>query len=102
MFETVASNKMELKAKFAELMGEELKPEGSTQTPPPRTKQRAARLLDSAGQPATCPSCKAGNQVVRKSSNFFIACDRFPKCRFTKKIESQGVSTEDGLIKNDA
>ncbi len=35
----------------------------------------------------SCPKCKKGKLVLRKSVyGAFIACDKFPKCRYTEKI----------------
>lgn len=35
-----------------------------------------------------CPKCKEGTLVLRKSVyGSFIACNRYPKCRYTEKIE---------------
>lgn len=37
-----------------------------------------------------CPKCKEGQLVVRKSVyGAFIACNKFPKCRHTEKIEAE-------------
>jgi DNA topoisomerase-1 len=34
-----------------------------------------------------CPKCKEGNVVLRKSIyGSFLACDRYPKCRFTESL----------------
>ena len=34
----------------------------------------------------TCPKCKKGKLVLRKSMyGVFLACDKYPKCRFIKK-----------------
>ncbi len=36
-----------------------------------------------------CPKCKEGNLVVRKSVyGSFIACDKYPKCRYTENINN--------------
>ncbi|OYT32197.1 DNA topoisomerase I [Candidatus Woesearchaeota archaeon ex4484_78] len=38
------------------------------------------------GQP--CPKCKKGKLVIRKSVyGAFLACNRYPKCKFIKKLE---------------
>ena len=37
-----------------------------------------------------CPKCKEGRLVVRKSVyGSFLGCDRYPKCRFTERIEKE-------------
>jgi DNA topoisomerase-1 len=34
-----------------------------------------------------CPTCKEGDLVLRRSIyGAFIACNRFPKCRYTERI----------------
>ena len=42
-----------------------------------------------------CPKCKEGALVVRKSMyGHFLACNKFPKCRYTQSIK-------DGPLKED-
>ena len=37
-----------------------------------------------------CPKCKEGNIVLRKSIyGSFLACDRYPKCKYTEKLENK-------------
>jgi len=36
-----------------------------------------------------CPKCKEGNIVLRKSIyGSFLACDKYPKCKHTEKLEN--------------
>jgi DNA topoisomerase-1 len=38
----------------------------------------------------SCPTCKEGKLVVRKSIyGAFIGCNRYPKCRYTEKIDKK-------------
>ncbi len=37
-----------------------------------------------------CPKCEEGNIVLRKSIyGSFLACDRYPKCKYTEKLENK-------------
>lgn len=99
VYGTVAKNSKQLQKKFAELMGNpDFVPVRGPVAPLPRKK--AAKVLGSDSAPVACPGCKVGHQVVRKAKTFFVACDRFPKCRFTQPIPSEGVNTEEGSYSN--
>ncbi len=48
-----------------------------------------------------CPKCKEGNIVLRKSIyGSFFACNRYPKCKYTEKIQD-GPLKEDFVKKKD-
>jgi len=53
----------------------------------PKCKSKAhAKNHEREGKP--CPKCKEGKLVLRKSIyGEFIACDKFPKCRYTERIK---------------
>lgn len=47
-----------------------------------------------------CPKCKEGKLVVRKSVyGAFLACNRYPKCRYTENIEGNGSGSSRSPVK---
>lgn len=53
------------------------------------TKKAESKIKKQPEIKEKCPLCKEGNLVIRQSIyGQFLACDRFPKCRFTKPINN--------------
>ncbi len=53
----------------------------------PEQKKEEQEILDHIVE-EECPKCKQGQLVVKKSLyGHFLACNRFPKCRYTKNIK---------------
>ena len=51
------------------------------------TKEEKKEIKKEEGK--TCPKCKDGKLVVRKSVyGTFMACNRFPKCRYTESLDN--------------
>jgi DNA topoisomerase-1 len=61
----------------------------------PTKKKQEQGLKEFEG--GTCPWCKVGKLVIRRSAyGPFIACDKYPKCKYTKKNTSKN---EDVVVK---
>lgn len=52
--------------------------------------------IESGKLEKTCPKCKKGKLVVRKSIyGAFLGCNNYPKCRYTEKLEEKEQTIDD-------
>ncbi|MBN2111621.1 DNA topoisomerase I [Candidatus Woesearchaeota archaeon] len=56
----------------------------------PDEKIREMEDIDSGKLEKSCPKCKEGKLVLRKSIyGSFLGCNRYPKCRYTEKFQKE-------------
>jgi DNA topoisomerase-1 len=52
------------------------------------TKKQQMEMMQLEGEKRECPKCKKGIMVVKRSAyGAFLACNQYPKCRYTESIQ---------------
>jgi DNA topoisomerase-1 len=58
-------------------------------------KECSSKIINEKIEEKPCPKCKQGKLILRKSVyGSFLACDRYPKCRYTESITNNEKSSK--------